>query len=167
MVKSVEFRINWTNSNQISLCFQWRTLFATPRDGHGNQDGPIICKYIYGEIGGTHTGHGYQQANCLAEVIGDMYTIWPHGEGCLRDFLNEINNIHPTTKFTTEWSYRSVSFLNVNITSNEEGHLMTDLYTKPIDTHQYLHCHSCHPQYCKSTIPYSQALCILQADSHL
>jgi hypothetical protein len=33
-----------------------------------------------------------------------------------------------------------------------------DLYSKPTDTHQYLHSSSCHPRHCKTGIAYSQAL---------
>ena len=39
-----------------------------------------------------------------------------------------------------------------------EGHLTTDLYIKPTDTHQYLHKDSCHPGHCKKGIPHSQVL---------
>ena len=60
-------------------------------------------------------------------------------------------------KFTPEWSHRSVSFLDVKVCIHE-GRLITDLYTIPTDTCQYLHRHSCHLGHCKSTIPYSQAL---------
>ena len=35
---------------------------------------------------------------------------------------------------------------------------MTDLYTKPTDTHQYLHHRSCHPSDYKRSIAFSQAL---------
>ena len=66
--------------------------------------------------------------------------------------------MHPTINFTAEWSYRSVLFLDVKIILNEEGHLTTDQYTKPKDTHQYLHRQSCHPHHCKATIAYSQAV---------
>ena len=66
--------------------------------------------------------------------------------------------MHPTIKFTSEWSYRSVSFLDVKINLNEEGRIVTDLFTKPTDTHEYLHRQSCHPWHCKTTIAYSQAL---------
>ena len=34
----------------------------------------------------------------------------------------------------------------------------TDLHVKPTDTHQYLRMDSFHPQHCKSSISYSQAL---------
>ena len=61
-------------------------------------------------------------------------------------------------KFTAKWSYRSVSFLDINIISDAEGRLTMDLYTKPTDTHQYLHWDGYHWQYCRSTISYSQVL---------
>ena len=38
------------------------------------------------------------------------------------------------------------------------GKIITDLYVKPIDTHQYLEFSSCHPYHRKKRIPYSQAL---------
>ena len=36
--------------------------------------------------------------------------------------------------------------------------LVTDLYVKPTDTHQYLHVSSCHVSHCKKSMPFSQAL---------
>ena len=39
-----------------------------------------------------------------------------------------------------------------------ESHLVTDLYFKETDHHQYLHYHSSHPKYVKKSIVYSQAL---------
>ena len=80
-------------------------------------------------------------------------------QGMLIDqFLEQLNNMNPSIKFTAEWSYRSVLFLNINISSDTDGRLRKDLYTKPTDTHQYLHWDSCHPQHCTSTISYSQPL---------
>ena len=57
-----------------------------------------------------------------------------------------------------EWSNKNVNFLDVSVTKKEDGTHLTDLYTKPTDTHQYLHSTSCHPFYCKKSIPYSQTL---------
>ena len=65
--------------------------------------------------------------------------------------------MHPTIKFTADWSKTSINFLDVTV-SIAEGVIETDLYVKPTDSHQYLLSSSCHPFYCKKGIPYSQAL---------
>ena len=89
--------------------------------------------------------------------IDDVFAIWPHDEESLQVFLNELNLFHSTIKFTAEWSRESVTFLDTRVI-REGNRLITDLYTKPTDTHQYLHRHSCHPPHCKTSIAYSQAL---------
>ena len=38
------------------------------------------------------------------------------------------------------------------------GELMTDLFVKPTDTHQFLDPSSSYPYHCKKGIPYTQAL---------
>ena len=84
--------------------------------------------------------------------IDDIY-----GEGNLLKFIHEINSYHATIKFTAEWSRESVVFLDTRVI-REGNKLITDIYTKPTDTHQYLHQRSCHPTHCKYSIAYSQAL---------
>ena len=71
--------------------------------------------------------------------------------------IEKINKVHPTIKFTAEWSKTSINFLDVTV-SLTEGVIETDLYVKPTDSHQYLQSSSCHPFHCKKGIPYSQAL---------
>ena len=39
-----------------------------------------------------------------------------------------------------------------------EGQIETDVYVKPLHSHQYLHSSSCHPYLCKKSIPCIQAL---------
>ena len=50
-----------------------------------------------------------------------------------------------------------VNFLDVVIKINNER-LSTDLYSKPVDSHQYLHCNSCHVEHIKKSIIYCQTL---------
>ena len=52
-------------------------------------------------------------------------------------FLEKINSIHPTIKFTVDWSYSSVNFLDVKVIM-KDGKSIRDFYVKPTDTHQYL-----------------------------
>ena len=65
--------------------------------------------------------------------------------------------MHPTPKFTADWSKTSINFLDVTV-SITEGTIETDLYVKPTDSHQYLLLSTCHHFYCKKGIPYSQKL---------
>ena len=86
--------------------------------------------------------------------------IWTEGEDNLKTFINYINSIHPTIKFTHEYSNssnQSLPFLDVQVHLNN-GQIQTDLHTKPTDKHQYLLKSSCHPAHTKRIIPFSLAL---------
>ena len=50
-----------------------------------------------------------------------------------------------------------VNFLDVVI-KIKNGRLSTNLYSKPVDSHRYLHCNSCHAEHLKRSIIYSQTL---------
>ena len=89
--------------------------------------------------------------------IDDIFLIWRHGEDRLREFIDALNQAHHSIKFTAEWSKETVSFLDVRVVK-EGKEIITDLFTKPTDTHQLLHHSSCHPGHTKRGIPYSQAL---------
>ena len=58
------------------------------------------------------------------------------------DYLNE--NVLPG-KIVVENSREKVLFLDVNI-GLREGYLITEIYSKPTDLHEYLNPNSCHPQ---------------------
>ena len=89
--------------------------------------------------------------------IDDIFFVWEHGEESLKSFLKYINEAHPTIKFTADYSKEKVNFLDVQVIKKGDK-LVTDLYVKSTDTHQYLDYSSCHPSHCKDSIPYSQAL---------
>ena len=89
--------------------------------------------------------------------IDNIFTIWCHGEASLETFMEDLNQAHPTIKFTAEWSRSSNPFLDTRVLLENEQ-LTMDLHVKPTDTHQYLAANSCHPRHCKEAIPFSQAL---------
>ena len=89
--------------------------------------------------------------------IDDIFLIWQHGEEKLKNFIDSLNQAHESIKFAAEWSKEMVSFLDVQVIKKGNG-IVTDLFTKPTDTHQLLHHTSCHPGHTKKGIPYSQAL---------
>ena len=80
--------------------------------------------------------------------INNTFLIWEHGEESLKLLLKKINKIHPTIKFTADWSYSSVNFLDVKVLI-KDGKIITDLCVKPRDSHQYVDFSPCHPYHCK------------------
>ena len=89
--------------------------------------------------------------------IDDIFMIWTRSVQDLNTFTSFLNDIHPTIKFTCDHSFTSIPFLDVNV-SLRNGKIVTDLYTKPTDKHQYLLHSSCHPIHTKRAIPFSLAL---------
>ena len=85
--------------------------------------------------------------------IDDIFLIWTHGQEELDRFLEMCNNFHHSIKFTSESSTTEVPFLDVMV-SVCDGVLQTDLYSKPTDSHQFLHWTSCHPKHTKRSLPY-------------
>ena len=83
--------------------------------------------------------------------------IWTDGSDRLKIFVNYLNNIHPTIKFTSSHLLTNVPFLDVTV-SLHNGIIETDLFTKHTDKHQHLLSSSCHPHHTKKAIPFSLAL---------
>ena len=108
--------------------------------------------------------------------IDDIIKAWTHGEQKLREFIIAINSFHPTLRYTFEIardtvdpSYfedleevtlipgRAVHYMELNVLIIE-GKIISDLYFKPTDCHQYLSFSSCHPYHVKKGIIFGQAL---------
>ena len=68
-----------------------------------------------------------------------------------------MNQANPNIKFTSAISDHQIPFLDTLVKVSDNS-IVTDLYTKPTDSHSYLHYNSAHPHRCKKGIPYSQFL---------
>ena len=89
--------------------------------------------------------------------IDDIFLIWPHGIDSLLEFINHLNTVHSTIKFTKEISPTEIPFLDL-IIYIRESRLCTRLHTKTTDRHMYLTFVSEHPMSLKKSISYSQFL---------
>ena len=91
--------------------------------------------------------------------IDDIFILWILGETKLMEFINHMNEAHPTIKFTCEFSRESVNFLDTTVRVDKESKTVyTELYTKDTDTHNYLQYTSAHPAHCKKGGPYGEFL---------
>ena len=75
----------------------------------------------------------------------------------LLEFINHLNTVHSTIKFTKEIYPTEIPFLDL-ILYIKGSRLYTRLHTKATDRHIYLNFCSEHPMSLKSSIPYSQFL---------
>ena len=114
--------------------------------------------------------------NLLKSFIDDYFLIWIGSVEDLITFLEDINSLHPTLKFTSSFtcpfpcltpvstphdcfchSTRSIAFTQVSI---REGQLIIDLLRKPRDRCMYLLPSSCHPAHITITNNISYSLCV-------
>ena len=78
--------------------------------------------------------------------LDDILCLWAGTIKELKVFLEFLNAFHPFIKFAMDYSPYQINYLDVLITKHESGKtLRTSLYTKPTDTHHYLHTQSLSP----------------------
>ena len=88
--------------------------------------------------------------------LDDCFIFWTKSQNDLEDFHSILNSLHPSIKFTTETSKHELPFLDILIKLSNNK-IVTDIYYKKTDTHQYLNFQSCHPSHTKLNIPYCMA----------
>ena len=47
--------------------------------------------------------------------IDDIFMVWTHWEDQLKDFIDHINSLHSTIKFTHEFSKSHILFLDITV----------------------------------------------------
>ena len=114
--------------------------------------------------------------------LDDIFLVWKGSVPELQTFLEEINNLHPSIKFTAELTCpykcnivgphdcfchqtQSIPFLDTSV-SIKDGKFFTDLYRKPSDRCQYLLPSSCHPSHVTQNIPYNLCYRLLRICSN-
>lgn len=75
----------------------------------------------------------------------DCFSIWRGSINRLEEFLLLLNSVSKSIKFTMEIGYDTLCFLDLKIAKNDKV-LSTSVYSKPTDSHLYLHGSSCHPK---------------------
>ena len=92
------------------------------------------------------------------QYTDNVFFMWTHREEQLKTFMNNINNYKSNLKFITyEYSKNEINFLDLKV-EFKEGSLVTNVYIKPRNRHQYLHHHSSCLDHIKRSITYIQAL---------
>ena len=104
--------------------------------------------------------------------IDDILFLWDGDEISLKHFIRFCNryatnnNMKSNIKFTTHYSKTNVTFLDTKV-KFKDGKLVTELYTKPSASFQYLHRTSYHPPLTFKAITKSQFIRIRRICSTL
>jgi hypothetical protein len=91
--------------------------------------------------------------------IDDIFFIWRASVEDLEAFIKFINDQHPYIKFTATYdnTTKTIPFLDMSVSINDDGLLETDLFRKETAKVQYLLTSSCHPGHITKNIPFSLA----------
>ena len=73
----------------------------------------------------------------------DCLSLWNGSESRLKEFFEFMNSLDPNIKFTMEIGGKSLCFLDLKLTIENEK-IETTVYSKPTDSHLYLLDSSCH-----------------------
>ena len=97
------------------------------------------------------------QPKLWKRFIDDIFLIWPHGRDSLLEFINHLNTVYSTIKFTSDISHTEISFLDLPLYI-KKCTLYARLHTKTTGRQMYLNYFSECPMSLKRSIPYSQFL---------
>lgn len=137
--------------------FNGQHYIQVGRTAMGTRVAPTFANIFMAEFERLHVYPYPRQPSLWLRFIDDIFMIWDHGQECLTEFINHLNQAHPTISFTVDISPLEVHFLHVWVI-NRNSVLHTDLYIKPTDSNMILHFDSAHPRHCRSGIPFGQYL---------
>jgi hypothetical protein len=83
--------------------------------------------------------------------VNHTFVVWPHGQARLQQFLQHLNSLRPTIKFTTQVDDNTIPLLDVMVMKRGPK-LATKVYQKLTYAGHYLHFNSNHPHHVKRKV---------------
>lgn len=124
---------------------------------------------LYSEISRSfdHAFTDYIKKN-WKRFLDDCFVFWIKSVDDLKNFHSILNSIHASIQFTIETGTTKLPFLDILILKHGTD-IITDIYYKNTDTHQYLTFDSCHPSHTKRNIPFNIArrICTIVSDKSI
>ena len=92
----------------------------------GTKMAPSYANIFMGKLEADLLEQSPVKPHTWRRFIDDIFMIWTEGEERLKTFMEYMNSFHDIIKFTFEWSYTRVSFLDVSVML-DNGVISTDL----------------------------------------
>ncbi|XP_045477888.1 uncharacterized protein LOC123683035 [Harmonia axyridis] len=137
--------------DMLSVCikttyFQVDNIFYQQEFGMamGSPLSPVLADIYMEDFEGRALDQYVLKPKLWRRYVDDTFVIWPHGKETIAGFLEHLNNIEESIKFTMEIEENEqLPFLDV-LVHKQEGIPRTTIYRKPTNTGQYLHFESNH-----------------------
>ena len=137
----------------LSIClYNNNSVFANQHllQVNGTATGaPNSCSYSDLAVGAIDNKVNAARLSSFKEVLyygryrDDIFILWNGDPSRLKDFLDFMNSLDDKLKFTLVVGGESLTFLDL-LLRLINGRLETTVYSKPTDSHLYLHAMSCH-----------------------
>ena len=105
--------------------------------------------------------------NNFKRFLDDCFIIWDQRQD-LKRFIEILDSIVPTIKFTVESDPNKMDFLDIILYRDENNQIITDIFYKQTNSHRYVDFFSNHPAHVKRNIPLTlaQRICSLVKDQN-
>ncbi|KAL7388934.1 hypothetical protein ABVT39_016775 [Epinephelus coioides] len=120
--------------------------------------GLVVGKWEEAVIHDPHNNPYHSKIKLYKRYIDDILLFWEGTQGELMDFVSHVNNSSRFLKFTCEYSFDKINFLDLTIHKEETGAIHTSIYRKDMERNSILHASSNHPRHLKDNIPAGQFL---------
>lgn len=131
----------------------------------GSPLSPLCAEILLQELEDQVLNNTKLKPTTYLRYVDDIFIIWPYRETSLLKFIDELNNVYPTIKFTYEKEKdKKLPFLDLLIHRSEEQNLWFDVYKKPTNKQIIIPANSAHPTaikklafsaYCNRNIKYT------------
>ena len=107
----------------------------------------------YFETKHIYNNNDIPKPHIYKRFIDDIFLIWTESRDSLTQFIDTLNTVHNSIKFTASISDTQIEFLDTKVLLIN-GILHTELFTKPTNAQAYLHRNSYHPNHIFKSLPY-------------
>ena len=127
-------------------CFNFGDLFFLQVHGiaMGTKLAPNYANLFMSDFETRHVFSYALQPSYYRRYIDDIFLIWDHSSEELDGFIDHLNSVHPTIKFTKSISDTVITYLDLDI-YKKDNILHTRTHFKSTNTFSYLHGQSNHP----------------------
>ena len=122
----------------------YKQLFGTAM---GTKLAPAYANTFLGNLEDKFLKNEPHKPLYYRRFIDDIFMIWPYTLEQLHEFMQRMNQIHPSMKFTFEHSYEQITYLdtNVHVNKNLPCKLFVTTHIKDTNKQAYTYASSYHP----------------------